>query len=119
MPLGQLAADEETEPGAGLGPNCRIVNPEEALEDLFVLVSRDADAMVLEDERRAFVEADGQVDPWLPGGIGQGVVEQVVDDARQLFTVGVDPDRLSGSSELSIDFREVFTQYYHRSLRDT
>src|SRR5438445_254076 len=94
MPLGQLAADEETEPGAGLGPNCRIVNPEEALEDLFVLVSRDADAMVLEDERRAFVEADGQVDPWLPGGIGQGVVEQVVDDARQLFTVGVDPDRL-------------------------
>src|SRR2546428_8118177 len=96
MPLGHLAADEEAEPGAGLWPNPRIVNPEEALETLLVLVSRDADAMVLEDECRTLVEADGQMDPWLPGGIGQGVIDQVVDDARQLFTVGIDPDRLVG-----------------------
>src|SRR6266853_61343 len=92
--VGELAADKEAEAGAGLRPESGIVDPEEALEDLVVLVPRDADPVVLDDERRTAFVDDGQADPWATRAVGQRVVDEVVDDSSQLLTVGVDRNGL-------------------------
>src|SRR5260370_36311138 len=96
VPLGELAADEETEPGARLGAEAGIIDPEEALEDLVLLIARDADAAVLDDQRGAAVGDHGQLDPGPSGAVGERVVDQVVDDAGQLLPVRRDRDRLIG-----------------------
>src|SRR5437588_5269190 len=67
--LRELAADEEAEPGAGLRAEARIVDPEEALEDLVLLVARDADAAVLDDQRRAALGRNSEPDPRPSGAI--------------------------------------------------
>src|SRR2546430_2535775 len=69
--VGQLAADEEAEPGAGLRSESWIVDTEEAPEDLVVLVTRDADDMVLHRHDWALVVDNGHPDPPPPGTIGQ------------------------------------------------
>src|SRR2546429_5094748 len=78
--VGQLAADEEAEPGAGLRSESRIVDSAEAVEDLVGLVTRDADPGVLDDQGRPLVVDNGQPDPRPPGTIGQRVVDEVIDD---------------------------------------
>src|SRR5712672_1434610 len=92
--VGKLAADEEAEPGAGLRSESRIVDAEEALEDLVVLVTWNADPVVLDDQGWPLVVDNGQPDPRPPGTIGQRVVDEVIDDSRQLLAVGIDGDRL-------------------------
>src|SRR2546422_9851175 len=94
MTLRELAADKETQPGSRLRAESGIIDAEEALEDLVLLVARDADAAVFDDQRRAAVADDCQLDPRPPSAVGQRVVDQVVDDARQLLAVGGDRDRL-------------------------
>src|SRR5260370_31818588 len=88
VPLGELAADEEAEAGAGLRAEPRIVEPAKALKNLVLLVARDPDAAVLDDQGWAAVVDDGKLDPRPSRAIGQGVVDQVVDDAGQLLPVG-------------------------------
>src|SRR6202040_3107051 len=63
VPLREFAADEQTQPGTRLRTEARIVDSEEALEDLVLLVARDADAAVLDDQGRAAIGDDGQLDP--------------------------------------------------------
>src|SRR2546428_11862730 len=94
MTLRELAADKETQPGSRLRAESGIIDAEEALEDLVLLVARDADAAVFDDQRRAAVADDCQLDPRPPSAVGQRVVDQVIDDARQLLAVGGDRDRL-------------------------
>ena len=48
--LRELAADEEPQPGARLRAEAGIIDAEEALEDLVLLVARDADAAVFDDQ---------------------------------------------------------------------
>src|SRR5438128_4990578 len=94
VPLRELAADEEPQPGARLRAEAGIIDAEEALEDLVLLLARDADTAVFDDQRRSAVADDCQLDPRPPSAVGQRVVDQVVDDARQLLAVGGDRDRL-------------------------
>src|SRR2546422_7667765 len=94
VPLRQLAADEEAKPGTGLLTQPGVIDSEEAFKDLLVLVPRDSDPMVFDDQRRTALGRHRQVDTWAPGGVSQRVVNQVVDDARELLAVGVDGHRL-------------------------
>src|SRR2546426_4853568 len=94
MTLRELAADKETQPGSRLRAESGIIDAEEALEDLVLLVARDADAAVFDDQRRAAVADDCQLEPRPSGAVRQRVVDQVIDDARQLLPVGGDRDRL-------------------------
>src|SRR6202035_398131 len=94
MAVGQLAADEKTETRARLRSESWIVDAEKAFEDLVVLVTWNADSVVLDDQRRAVIVDDRQPDPWPPCAVGQRVVDEVVDDSSQLLAVGVDRDRL-------------------------
>src|SRR5439155_20681359 len=94
VPLRQLAADEEAQPGAGLRTQPGVIDPEEAFKDLLVLVPRDSYAMVFDDQRRAALGRHRQAHPWGPGRVRQRVVDQVVDDPRELLAVGVDRHRL-------------------------
>src|SRR6266566_5586736 len=96
VPLRELAADEEPQPRAGLRAEAGIIDAEEALEDLVLLLARDADAAVFDDQRGTAVADDRELDPGPSGAVGQRVVDQVVDDARQLLAVGGDRDRLLG-----------------------
>src|ERR1700737_2813436 len=96
VPLRELAADKETEAGARLRTEAGIIDPEEPLEDLVLLLARDADAAVFDDQRWAAVGDYRQLDPRPPGAVGQRVVDQVVDDARQLFPVRRHRDRFVG-----------------------
>ena len=66
VPLRELAADEEPEPGARLRAKAGIIDAEEALEDLVLLVARDADAAVFDDQRGATVANDRQLDQGRP-----------------------------------------------------
>src|SRR6202166_1152631 len=94
MAVGQFAADEKAETRARLRSESWIVDPEKALEDLVVLVARNADSVVLDDQRRAVVVDDRQPYPWPACAVGQRVVDEVVDDSGQLLAVGVDRDWL-------------------------
>src|SRR6266550_2353305 len=96
VPLRELAADEEPQPGARLRAEAGIIDAEEPLEDLVLLLASDADAAVFDDQGGAAVADDRQLDPGPSGAVGQRVVDQVVDDARQLLAVGGDRDRLLG-----------------------
>src|SRR2546423_6680317 len=57
--LRQLTADEEAQPGARLRAQAGIVDPEEAFEDLVLLVAGDADPLVLDDQRGTALRCDG------------------------------------------------------------
>src|SRR5437870_2679823 len=94
VPLRELAADEEPQPRARLRAEAGIIDAEEALEDLVLLLARDADTAVFDDQRGAAVADDRKLDPGPSGAVGRRVVDQVVDDARQLLAVGGDRDRL-------------------------
>src|SRR5947209_15505803 len=96
MAFGELTADEQPEPGPRLRAEVGIVDAVEALEDLLLLVPWNADAVVLDDETGAAIVCHGQLYPRAVGGVGQRVIDQVIDHSRHLLAATVDRDGFIG-----------------------
>src|SRR5207248_8354103 len=87
---GQLPADVEAETRPRLLRIALLVDPEEALEDACGQRRRDAAALVLDLDRRAFLPPPhAHPHPCRAAAVGQGVVDQVVEYAGQVVAVGL------------------------------
>ena len=92
----QLPGDVEPEPGAGNRAERGVVEPDEALEHVVMLVGRDPDPVVAHRQQRRLLIGDRDRDRGSARAVGQGVVDQVVEDPADMVGVGLDQDRFRG-----------------------
>src|SRR5438067_8698162 len=89
--LSQLAADEKAEPGTGHVTELWIAGPMESLEDPFPLALGNAGTIVRDPDDRPVCfgqHTDRQLR--LASGVGEAVIDQVIEDASQLLLIRVD-----------------------------
>src|ERR1700694_4378890 len=108
MSYGQPAADVEAKPGAGNATKSRLIGPVEPVKDPIPLVLGNAGAVIgnpYDGSIALLRHADREARR--ANAIGQAVVDQVVEDATQLFGVCLHRDRIRGQARGNLGIKQM------------